>query len=166
MATHSPTVTRGPNPHPAGNSHHVLVIEDEPQMRTMLTDNLTFDDYRVTAVESAEQALHECEVQSFSLLLIDVMLPGMNGFELCKRLRDRGARIPIILLTARTHEQDRIHGLDLGADDYVSKPFSMQELLARVRAQVRRDDRRSSAGEAFSFGDVTVQLRHQLVTRK
>ena len=160
-------MTQNPNPHHSSNSgHHVLVIEDEPQMRTMLTDNLTFDDYRVTAVESGEEALRECDLQAFSLLLIDVMLPGMSGFELCRRLRDGGTRVPIILLTARTHELDRIHGLDLGADDYVSKPFSMQELLARVRAQVRRDDRRSAAGDAFSFGDVTVQLRQQLVTRK
>jgi DNA-binding response OmpR family regulator len=157
--------TLKPHAH-VGNGHHVLVIEDEPQMRTMLTDNLSFDEYRVTAVESAEDALLECEQQTFSLLLIDVMLPGMSGFELCKRLRDGGARVPMILLTARTHELDRIHGLDIGADDYVSKPFSMQELLARIRAQVRRDDRRSLTGEAFSFGDVTVHLRQQLVMRK
>ena len=159
-------MTRNQQSRAPGSGHHVLVIEDEPQMRTMLTDNLVFDDYRVTAVESGEQALHAFEQQAFSLLLIDVMLPGMSGFELCERLRNSGTRVPIILLTARTHELDRIRGLDLGADDYVSKPFSMQELLARVRAQVRREDRGSAAGEAFSFGDVTVQLRQKLVTRK
>ena len=103
-------MTQNPNPpHSANSGHHVLVIEDEPQMRTMLTDNLTFDVYRVTAVESGEEALRECELQAFSLLLIDVMLPGMSGFELCRRLRDGGTRVPIILLTARTHELDRIH---------------------------------------------------------
>jgi DNA-binding response OmpR family regulator len=159
-------MTRTQSSHATGTGHHVLVIEDEPQMRTMLTDNLVYDDYRVTAVESGEQALRECEINHFSLLLIDVMLPGMSGFELCQRLREGGTQVPIILLTARTHELDRIHGLDLGADDYVSKPFSMQELLARVRAQVRRDHRHSLSSEPFSFGDVTVELRQRLVTRK
>jgi DNA-binding response OmpR family regulator len=159
-------MTRNHTAPATGTGHHVLVIEDEPQMRTMLTDNLVFDDYRVTAVESGEQALCECEINNFSLLLIDVMLPGMSGFELCQRLREEGTQVPIILLTARTHERDRVHGLDLGADDYVSKPFSMQELLARVRAQVRRDHRHSLSSGPFRFGDVTVELRQRLVTRK
>jgi DNA-binding response OmpR family regulator len=148
------------------DARNVLVIEDEPQMRAMLTDNLEFDGYRVTAVASGEEALAEIERQSFALLLVDVMLPGISGFEVCERLRGRGTRVPIIMLTARTNERDRVHGLDLGADDYVSKPFSVRELLARVRAQVRRDDWHSLAGEEFSFGDVTVRLRQRLVTRK
>jgi DNA-binding response OmpR family regulator len=146
--------------------HRVLVIEDEPQMRSMLTDNLEFEGYDVTAVDSAEQALLEIERFNFSLLIVDVMLPGMSGVELCGTLRRRGSRVPIIVLTARSHESDRIRGLDSGADDYVTKPFSVRELLARVRAQVRRDDWHSQAGEEFSFGDVTVRLRQRLVTRK
>ena len=85
----------------------MLVIEDEPQMRAMLTDNLEFEGYRVTSVESGEDALRECNYQAFALLIVDVMLPGMSGFELCERLRARGARSPIIMLTALTHEQDR-----------------------------------------------------------
>jgi len=146
--------------------HHVLVIEDEPQMRAMLTDNLEFEGYRVTSVESGEDALRECNNHAFALLIVDVMLPGMTGFELCERLRARGARSPIIMLTALTHEQDRIRGLELGADDYVSKPFSVRELLARVKAQVRRDDWHSSTGQEFTFGDVTVKVRQRLVTRR
>ena len=149
-----------------GPEHHVLVIEDEPQMRAMLTDNLEFEGYRVTSVESGEEALHECSYQAFALLIVDVMLPGMTGFELCERLRARGARSPIIMLTALTHEPDRIRGLELGADDYVSKPFSVRELLARVKAQVRRDDWHSSTGQEFTFGDVTVNVRQRLVTRQ
>src|SRR5688572_13071356 len=117
--------------------HRVLVVEDEPQMRAMLTDNLEFEGYRVTGVESGEEALREFETQGFSLLIVDVMLPGMTGFDLCERLRHRGTHAPIIMLTARTHEMDRVKGLELGADDYVSKPFSVRELLARVKAQVR-----------------------------
>lgn len=149
----------------APESRHVLVVEDEPRMRVMLTDNLEFEGYRVTAVASGEEAMSAVEQQPFSLLLVDVMLPGISGFEVCERLRERGAHVPIILLTARTHERDRVRGLDLGADDYVRKPFSVRELLARVRAQVRRDDWHAAGGEEFSFGDVTVRLRQRLVLR-
>jgi DNA-binding response OmpR family regulator len=148
------------------DARHVLVVEDEPQLRTMLTDNLEFEGYRVTAVASGEEALTVCDRHGFSLLLLDVMLPGISGFELCARLRGRGTHVPIIVLTARAEERDRVHGLDLGADDYVSKPFSVRELLARVRAQVRRDDWHALAAEEFSFGDVTVRLRQRLVLRK
>ena len=144
----------------------VLVVEDEPQMRALLTDNLEFEGYQVTAVETGEQALTELGRRPVSLVLVDLMLPGMSGFNLCEQLRDRGARVPIIILTARTHEQDRIRGLDLGADDYVSKPFSVRELLARVRAQVRRDDWRSESDAEFTFGDVKVNVRQRLVLRK
>lgn len=147
-------------------SRNVLVLEDEPQMRTMLTDNLEFAGYCVTAVESGEQALVEFDARAFALLIVDVMLSGMSGFEVCQRLRGRGSRVPIIMLTARTQESDRIRGLDLGADDYVSKPFSVRELLARVRAQVRRDDWYSETGDEFTFGDVTVKVRQRLVLRK
>ena len=148
------------------NNHHVLVIEDEPQMRAMLTDNLEFDGYQVTAVASGEEGIVEFEQHPFSLLLVDVMLPGISGFDVCARLRDGGKRVPIIMLTARTQERDRVRGLDLGADDYVSKPFSVRELLARVRAQVRRDDWHLMGPEEFTFGDVTVRLRQRLVLRK
>ena len=147
-------------------SREVLVVEDEPQMRALLTDNLEFEGYHVTAVESAEEAVAEVARGPVSLVLLDLMLPGMSGFAFCERLRTEGARVPIIILTARTHEQDRIRGLDLGADDYVSKPFSVRELMARVRAQVRRDDWRSDKGPEFTFGDVTVNVRQRLVTRK
>ena len=150
----------------SGAVHRVLVIEDEPEMRGMLSDNLEFEGYEVTTADSAEQALLELERFNFALLIVDVMLPGMSGIELSGMLRSRGSRVPIIMLTARSHESDRIRGLDSGADDYVSKPFSVRELLARVRAQVRRDDWHSHTGEEFSFGDVTVRLRQRLVMRK
>jgi DNA-binding response OmpR family regulator len=147
------------------DARRVLVVEDEPRMRAMLTDNLEFEGYHVTAVASGEAAMTAFDQHAFSLLLVDVMLPGINGFEVCERLRRRGTHVPIIILTARTQERDRVRGLDLGADDYVRKPFSVRELLARVRAQVRRDDWHSAGGDEFSFGDVTVRLRQRLVTR-
>ena len=146
--------------------HAVLVVEDEQQMRTMLEDNLEFDGYRVTAVATGEEALAEIERRAYSLVLLDLMLPGISGLDVCRRLRSRGTRVPVIMLTARTQESDRVSGLDLGADDYVSKPFSVRELLARVRAQVRRDDWRSATGDEFAFGDVRVLLRQRLVLRK
>ena len=153
------------DPSRPAEARHVLVVEDEPRMRAMLTDNLEFEGYHVTAVASGEAAMTAFDQHAFSLLLVDVMLPGISGFEVCERLRGRGTHVPIIMLTARTQERDRVRGLDLGADDYVRKPFSVRELLARVRAQVRRDDWHSAAGDEFSFGDVTVRLRQRLVTR-
>ena len=147
-------------------SHEVLLVEDEPQMRGLLGDNLEFEGYRVTAVASAEEALVEFERRAVSLVILDIMLPGMSGFELCQRLRGRGSHVPIVMLTARTHERDRVHGLDLGADDYVSKPFSVRELLARVRAQVRRDDWHTQTGAEFKFADVSVNMKQRLVMRK
>jgi DNA-binding response OmpR family regulator len=144
----------------------VLVVEDEQQMRTMLEDNLEFDGYSVTAVDTGEEALNEIDRRAYSLILLDVMLPGISGLDVCRRLRSRGTRVPVIMLTARTQESDRVMGLDVGADDYVSKPFSVRELLARVRAQVRRDDWHSQTGDEFAFGDVRVILRQRLVLRK
>jgi two-component system response regulator VicR len=148
---------RGASPITA-NQREVLVVEDEPQMRDLLTDNLEYEGYRVTAVESAEQALLEFDRHAISLLLVDVMLPGMNGFELCRHLRSRGSHVPIIVLTARSNERDRVRGLDLGADDYVSKPFSVEELMARARAQVRRDD--------WHVLRYLLAHRHEIVSRE
>ncbi len=144
----------------------MLVVEDEPQMRAMLADNLEFEGYRVTAVASGEEALQAVAGRHYALLLLDVMLPGMSGFDVCQQLRARALHMPIVVLTARTHEQDRIRGLDLGADDYVSKPFSVRELLARVRALVRRDDWHSPGGGEFTLGDVVVKPQQRLVLRK
>lgn len=150
----------------ADDARHVLVIEDEPQMRSMLTDNLEFEGYRVTAVASGEEGLQAVTTRHYALLLVDVMLPGMSGFDVCQQLRARGLHMPIVVLTARTHEQDRIRGLDLGADDYVSKPFSVRELLARVRALVRRDDWHAPGSGEFTLGDVVVNARQRLVLKK
>ncbi len=150
----------------ADDAKHVLVVEDEPQMRAMLADNLEFEGYRVTAVASGEEALQAFAGRHYALLLLDVMLPGMSGFDVCQALRARAVHVPIVVLTARTHEQDRVRGLDLGADDYVSKPFSVGELLARVRALVRRDDWHSPGSGEFTLGDVVVKPRQRLVLRK
>lgn len=145
----------------------VLVVEDEPEMRDLLADNLELEGYRVAAVGSAEEALQRIDRHSFALILLDVMLPKASGFELCRAVRARDARIPIIMLTARTDECDRVVGLDLGADDYVSKPFSVRELLARVRAQLRREGVIGAPDDSeFVIGDIRVNLRTGSVTRR
>lgn len=147
-------------------SRDILVVEDEERMRAMLEDNLRYDGYQVVGVESGEVALAAMEQQPFSLVLLDVKLPGMSGLEFCRRLRNRRNRVPVIMLTACGQESDRVEGLDVGADDYVSKPFSVRELLARVRAQVRRDDWQHEQIDVFSVGDLSIHLRHRLVMRK
>jgi DNA-binding response OmpR family regulator len=143
----------------------VLVIEDEPHMQFLLSENLGFEGYTVRAMGDAETALAELGRRSFDLLIVDVMLPRMNGLEFCREVRARGLRTPVIMLTARSEETDRVIGLDLGADDYVTKPFSVRELLARIRAQMRRTMEPDSRDE-FAFGDIRVNTRNRLVTRR
>jgi len=143
------------------DGRHVLVVEDEPQLRSMLTDNLEFEGYKVTAVASGEEGLAALSQQAFALVLLDVMLPGMSGFDVCQTVRARGTRVPIIVLTARAQERDRVKGLDLGADDYVSKPFSVRELMARVRAQVRRPAFRGIAALDVRFLPYSALEQHR-----
>ena len=145
---------------------HVLVVEDEPDMQMLLSDNLEFEGYQVTTVRRAEDALAWLDHRSCALVILDVMLPGMSGFELCRRLRARGTGVPILMLTARAQESDRVFGLDVGADDYITKPFSIAELLARVRAHLRRALPSAQGADEFAFGDVTVHIRRRLVSRR
>jgi DNA-binding response OmpR family regulator len=144
----------------------ILLVEDEPEMRLLLSDNLTDEGYRVMAVEDAESALAYMARHRPALVLLDVMLPRMTGFELLRQLRAHELHMPVIVLTARAEEADRVIGLDLGADDYMTKPFSLRELFARVRAQLRRDDwDRGEPGE-FTIGETVVNVRKRLVTRR
>jgi DNA-binding response OmpR family regulator len=144
----------------------VLVIEDEPHMQFLLSENLKLEGYSVRTASEAENGLVELDRRSFDLLIVDVMLPRMSGLEFCRQVRARGLRTPIIMLTARAEETDRILGLDLGADDYVTKPFSVRELLARVRAQMRRTMAQPESRDEFAFGDIRVNTRNRLVTRR
>ena len=144
----------------------VLVVEDEPDMQFLLAENLDVAGYAVRTALDAEGGLAEVLRRAFDLMIVDVMLPRMSGLEFCREVRARGVRAPIILLTARSAEPDRVLGLDLGADDYVTKPFSVRELLARVRAQMRRTMARPESRDEFAFGDVRVNLRTRLVIRR
>lgn len=119
-------------------SYKILIVEDEPNMRLGLKDNLEFDGYSVDLAETGTQGLELILSKSFDLILLDVMLPGMSGLDVCKKVREKGLNTPILLLTAKSEEMDKVLGLELGADDYVTKPFSLRELLARIKAILRR----------------------------
>lgn len=119
-------------------SHKVLVIEDEPTLARLLSYNLTQEGYETTVIDHGGEGLQAALQRSFDLIILDIMLPGMNGFEILTRLRQHGIRTPIIILTARNAEEEVVQGLKHGADDYITKPFGVAELLARVSAVLRR----------------------------
>jgi DNA-binding response OmpR family regulator len=136
----------------------VLVIEDDAALLRGLRDNLEAEAHEVlTAVDGAEGYRLSRE-QSPDLIVLDLMLPRLSGYEICRKLRDEGDRVPILMLTARGEEADRVLGLDLGADDYVTKPFSVRELLARVRAILRRADPPAVLPERIELGDATIDF--------
>ncbi|MBP8304837.1 MAG: response regulator transcription factor [Phycisphaerae bacterium] len=136
----------------------ILVVEDEPAIREGLVDFLEFHGFAVTAVEDGLQAERTVGAQRFDLILLDLMLPQISGEQLCARWRQQGLPTPIIMLTAKGLEQERIAGLDLGADDYVTKPFSLEELLARIKAVLRRTDPGRSVGQEFAFGPWQIDV--------
>ena len=151
----------------AVSAARLLVVEDEPEMQFLLTENLEIEGYEVATVDTGERALEEIGERSVDLMILDLMLPGMSGFAVCREVRARGLRLPILVLTARSAESDRVVGLDLGADDYVTKPFGLQELLARVRAQLRRGEAgRDGVAKSFLLGDVRVDLQRRILSRE
>jgi DNA-binding response OmpR family regulator len=143
----------------------VLIIEDDPSIALGLRINLETEGYRVLSADDGEKGLATARSMSPNLIILDVMLPGINGFELLRTLREEGHVMPIIVLSARTGEMDKVTGLELGAEDYVAKPFSLAELLARVRAALRRA-RPMPIGRVVTFGDVTVDVEARRVERK
>jgi DNA-binding response OmpR family regulator len=141
----------------------ILVIEDEPQMQLGLRDNLELEGYEVQVASDGDEGLSQAAAFSPDLVILDIMLPKKNGFDVCRELRARSNATPIVMLTARSAETDKVLGLELGADDYVTKPFSITELLARVRAVLRRAGaQRSTAADAVRIGDIDVDFKlHQ-----
>ncbi len=117
----------------------ILIVEDEPDLAMGLRDNLQFEGYQVTVARDGESGLRLAVQIRPTLILLDVMLPGIDGFEVCRRMRGKGILAPILMLTARAQEIDKVRGLELGADDYITKPFGVRELLARIKAALRRD---------------------------
>jgi DNA-binding response OmpR family regulator len=137
----------------------VLVIEDDVSILRGLKDNLTFEGYRVTTLSDGEEGLRVALDEDFDLLLLDLMLPGMNGYEICRKLKREKPELPVIMITARGTEMDKIAGLDIGADDYLTKPFSIPELLARIRAVLRRSGKGQEEPDQFNFGHVKLDFR-------
>lgn len=118
----------------------ILIVDDEPAMREGLADNLSFEGFKTALASNGKEALKKLKNQDFDLVILDVMMPEMSGFDLCKKLRLDGNQVPVILLTAKGEEIDKVLGLELGADDYITKPFSLRELLARIKAILRRSE--------------------------
>ncbi len=116
----------------------ILVVEDEPAMLTGLRDNLEFEGYEVDTADRGDTGLQKISDSSYDLVVLDLMLPGLSGFEVLKQMRKMGSSAPVIMLTARGEEMDKVLGLELGADDYITKPFSLRELIARIKAVLRR----------------------------
>ena len=139
----------------------ILIIEDEPDMARGLADNLQFEGYEVCVETNGEAGLQYALAHPVDLILLDLMLPKVPGYEVCKTLRAKGKSMPIIMLTAKGQEIDKVLGLELGADDYVTKPFSLRELLARIHAQLRRHKPEANqATEQFRFGEIALDFKH------
>ena len=143
----------------------ILVVEDDLAILRGLKDNFLAEGYEVLAAEDGAEGYRLAREEAPDLIVLDLMLPALSGYEICRKLRDDGDSVLILMLTARGEEADRILGLDLGADDYVTKPFSGRELKARVRALLRRADSASAPLDTLSFGDVKVDFP-QYVARK
>ena len=142
----------------------ILVVEDDPAIALGLEDDLQLEGYHVEVARDSEMAARRAREHAFDLILLDVMLPGKDGFQVCRELRLAGLRTPIIVLTAKAQEAEKVLGLELGADDYVTKPFSPLELRARIKAVLRRGP--GETPQVYRFGEVEVDLsRHEVRCR-
>jgi len=146
----------------AGES--ILIIEDDPSMLRGLKDNFEFSGYRVKTASNGEEGLNDALSLKPDLIILDLMLPGMNGYEICQAVRQEGLEMPIIMLTVKSEESDIVLGLNLGADDYVTKPFSIKELLARTNSLLRRS--RRNEGTKYTFGDFQLDIEFRKLWQK
>ena len=147
---------------------NVLIIEDDVSILRGLKDNLSFEGYLVTTASDGNKGLQLALDNKIDLLLLDLMLPGENGYEICRKVKKEKPDLPVIMITARGTEMDKIAGLDIGADDYLTKPFSIPELLARIRAVLRRSGMEQINLDNYSFGNVRLDFRlfHAYVNEK
>jgi DNA-binding response OmpR family regulator len=143
----------------------ILIIEDEPAMVAGLRDNFEYEGYEVLSAEDGVAGLERVFADDPDLVVLDVMMPRMSGLEVCKQVKAKRPSVPIIMLTARGQEIDKVVGLELGADDYVTKPFSIRELMARIKAVLRRVPPQPALPQVFRFGDVEVNTRSNEVRR-
>ncbi len=149
------------------NRPHILLVEDEPHIASGLIYNLEEEQYRVTHVTTGEEALQQLWLESFSLVILDLMLPGISGIEVCRTARKQDPKLPILMLTARGEDKDRIEGLKVGADDYLTKPFNLDEFLLRVKGILRRSDwyrPQLSRERNYRFGQNSVNLQERIAS--
>jgi DNA-binding response OmpR family regulator len=146
-------------------THRILVVEDEAAILRGLKDNLEYESYEVITARDGEQGYQLIHDHSPDLIILDLMLPRMSGYEVCRKVREEGVLTPILMLTARGEETDRVLGLDLGADDYVTKPFSVPELLARIRAMFRRANSAGQLPRELCFDDVRLDFKRFEATK-
>jgi len=144
----------------------ILVVEDEEKIRLALVDFLEFHNFQITEALDGLQAEQAVAGGQFDLILLDLMLPKISGEQLCSKWRQEGLQTPIIMLTAKGQEHERVGGLNIGADDYVTKPFSLEELLARINAVLRRTDPARAVGQTFTFADLDVDIPALRVRRE
>jgi two-component system alkaline phosphatase synthesis response regulator PhoP len=145
----------------------ILIIEDEEDLVKGLKLNLADEGYEVDWAADGEEGLRKALEERSDLIILDIMLPEMNGLDICRELRKKNISIPIIMLTAKGEEIDKVLGLEIGADDYMTKPFSIRELLARIKAHLRREKReKKTVPEVYRFGDVEIDFTHFKVKRK
>lgn len=144
----------------------ILVVEDEEAILMGITENLTVEGYEVITALDGPEALRLGVAVQPDLIILDIMLPGMSGYDVCRKLRDEKLQMPIVMLTARQDEFDKLHGFEMGADDYITKPFSIKELLARVRAIMLRGRERTEGPAKYEFGDCVLDMEARIFTRK
>ena len=143
----------------------ILIVEDEPEMSLGLSKNLTFEGYEVDTAVNGEDALPMMQENNYHLAILDIMLPGMDGFELCRKARADGIQIPMIFLSARSQEIDKVVGLEIGADDYITKPFSLRELSARIKVVLRRYEKdKIEEKSLLTVGRLVVDLKSYSAT--
>ena len=142
------------------NRKVILVVEDDPNIRLGLEDNLVLEGYHVLTAPDGVKGLKSAIEHEIDLLILDIMLPGMNGYEICRKIKAEKPDLPVIMLTARGSEMDKVAGLDIGADDYLTKPFSLPELMARIRASFRRIRKDPEPLSSFSYGNVMLDFRN------
>jgi DNA-binding response OmpR family regulator len=147
-------------------NERILVVEDEPTIATSLRDDLELEGFSVEVAGDGTTALARILNGKFDLVLLDLMLPGLDGLSVCREARLKGNRTPIIMLSAKGQEVDKVVGLELGADDYITKPFSRRELLARLKAVLRRSHDVAEPGTIYRFGDITVDVGRAEVSKR
>lgn len=149
------------------NPKNILIVEDEPSLVFTLKDTLEAENYRVTVVTDGAEAVNTVQKVEPDLMILDLMLPNVSGYDICREIRDLKYTFPIIMLTARDQEIDKVTGLNIGADDYITKPFGVKELLARIKARLRRANAYSKSGpvEILKLGDVKIDLKESKVIK-